>query len=90
MTYEQFLNRNDRARDNRNAYSVTIDRVSYRRNLCFFANGNVSSIDNIVQFVMNGQFYLSNPSKLSKWQGFTGNKHKFNFDNPNRYWTDFN
>ena len=90
MTYEQFLNRNDRARDNRNAYSVTIDRVSYRRNLCFFANGNVSSIDNIVQFVMNGQFYLSNPSKLSKWQGFAGNKRKFNLDNPNRYWTDFN
>ena len=90
MTYEQFLNRNDRARDNRNAYSVTIDRVSYRRNLCFFANGNVSSIDNIVQFVMNGQFYLSNPSKLSKWQGFVGNKRRFNFDNPNRYWTDFN
>ena len=88
MTYEQFLKTNDRARSNRNAYSVTIDRVSYRRNLCFFANGNISSIDNIVQFVMDGQFYLSNPSKISKWQGFLENKRRFNFNNPNRYWVD--
>lgn len=54
MTYEQFLNRNDRARDNRNAYSVTIDRVSYKKNIYYFYTGNIASIDTVVQFIMNG------------------------------------
>ena len=89
MTYEQFLRVNDKARDFCNAYSATIDKVSYRKNICSFSNGNITSIDSIVQFVMNGQFYLSNPSKISKWQGFTGNRRRVNLNNPNRYWTDF-
>lgn len=88
MTYEQFLRVNDNARNYPKAYSVTLDRVSYRKNICLFPDGSVTSIDMIVQFVQQGQFYLSNPSKISKWQGFVGNKRRFNFNNPNRYWVD--
>ena len=74
MTYEQFLRVNDNARNYPRAYSVTLDRVSYRQNFCFFPDGSAISINMIVQFVQQGQFYLANPSKISKWKGFTPGK----------------
>lgn len=63
MTYDEFLAIN--------AYSLTIDKVSYRRNFLFLPNNRGGmSIDTVVKFVMQGQFYLSNPSKIRRWKGF--------------------
>lgn len=74
MTYEQFLKVNDNARNYPRAYSITIDRVDLRRNFCFLTTGEVCAINMIIEFVEQGQFYLSNPSKISKWKGFTLSK----------------
>lgn len=88
MTYKEFLAKNDRNSANGRGFYI-IDQVQYRRNLCSLCTGEVISIDTLVQFISEGQFYLTNPSKISKWQGFTGNRRRVNLNNPNRYWTDF-
>ena len=70
VSYKNFYYNNEKLREEGKKGSVTILKTSYRHEWCTLTTGEVMSLYCLVPFVMEGQFYVTNPSKIRRWRGF--------------------
>ncbi len=68
MKYDEFLNKNSIAK--KVGMKLTIDKVSLSMGRCSFVGGGECDLNVLVNKVLNGEYYLSNPSKIANWGEF--------------------
>lgn len=69
-SYKGFFYQNEKLKESNKNGGRTICKTSYRNEWVVFEDGSGMSLYFLVPFVMEGQFYLTNPSKIKRWKGF--------------------
>ena len=71
MSYKNFYYKNEKLKEEGKVHGMTISKTSYRNEWVVFEDGSGMSLYCLVPFVMEGQFYITNPSKIRRWKCFS-------------------